>query len=233
MPDERTPFRGFGPGKFDTLLLPPGFLSDLLPRLIDPGEIKVLLFCFWALPQKEGRYRYLRRRDFAGNAALMDGLRALISHVNPDSALDDALARSVADGALLCVQADGEALYFANTEAGRAAAESIAGGHYAVGDADNPVEILPERPNIYRLYEENIGPLTPKIADELKDAEREYPAAWIDEAVREAVIANKRSWRYIRAILKRWRAEGRDDGERSEKDGRRYVTGKYAEYIEH
>jgi len=37
----------------------------------------------------------------------------------------------------------------------------------------------PERPNIFKLYEENIGPLTPLIADALKDAEKTYPPEWV------------------------------------------------------
>jgi DnaD/phage-associated family protein len=98
------------------------------------------------------------------------------------------------------------------------------------------VEILPERPNIYTLYEDNIGLLTPMIADALKDAEKEYPAHWLEEAVHEAVAHNKRSWRYIQAILKRWETEGKNreiTGQPDQPDGRRYITGKYADFLEH
>ncbi len=66
-----------------------------------------------------------------------------------------------------------------------------------------------ERPNIYKLYEENIGPLTPLIADALKDAEAEYPPEWIEEALGEAVKRNKRNWKYVEAILRGWKEEGR------------------------
>ncbi len=68
-----------------------------------------------------------------------------------------------------------------------------------------------DRPNIFILYEQNIGLLTPPIADELRQAEQTYPAGWIEEAFREAVSLNKRSWRYIRAILERWRTQGRGE----------------------
>jgi hypothetical protein len=44
-----------------------------------------------------------------------------------------------------------------------------------------------ERPNLYRLYEENIGPLTPLVADALRDAENTYAIEWIEEAIRIAV----------------------------------------------
>ena len=35
------------------------------------------------------------------------------------------------------------------------------------------------KPNIFSLYEANIGIITPLIAEELKDAELQYPEAWI------------------------------------------------------
>ena len=62
---------------------------------------------------------------------------------------------------------------------------------------------------MFRLYEENIGPLTPLIADMLKDAEELYQAPWIADAIELAVKNNKRNWKYCEAILKRWKEEGR------------------------
>jgi DnaD/phage-associated family protein len=81
------------------------------------------------------------------------------------------------------------------------------------------------RPNIFRLYENNIGPLTPMIAEILQDAENTYPPAWIEEAIRIAVENNKRNWRYVEAILRRWQEGGRDEREDrrdTEKSLRRY-----------
>jgi DnaD/phage-associated family protein len=86
------------------------------------------------------------------------------------------------------------------------------------------------RPNIFTLYEQNIGMLTPLIAEQLRDAEQTYPAAWIEDAFREAVSLNKRSWKYIHAILERWRTEGKDekpDRRSAEADRRRYLEWKY------
>ncbi|HEV2474582.1 MAG TPA: DnaD domain protein, partial [Chthonomonadales bacterium] len=71
------------------------------------------------------------------------------------------------------------------------------------------VQVQIERPNIFILYEQNIGLLSPLIADELKDAAEQYPVEWIEAAFREAVLHNKRKWSYIRAILRRWETEGR------------------------
>jgi DnaD/phage-associated family protein len=66
-----------------------------------------------------------------------------------------------------------------------------------------------ERSNMFKLYEENIGPLTPFIADRLKDAEAMYSAEWIGDAIEEAVLHNARNWKYCEAILKHWKEEGR------------------------
>ncbi len=71
------------------------------------------------------------------------------------------------------------------------------------------IEVQIERPNIFVLYEQNIGLLSPLLADELKDAADQYPPEWIEAAFREAVQHNKRKWSYIRAILRRWATEGR------------------------
>lgn len=67
---------------------------------------------------------------------------------------------------------------------------------------------------LFRLYEANIGPITPLIADTLQDAEATYPAAWIKDAITLAVTNNKRNWKYCEAILKRWQTDGKDDGKR-------------------
>ncbi len=87
----------------------------------------------------------------------------------------------------------------------------LAGIHTTARAYDTPqhLQVQIERPNIFVLYEQNIGLLSPLLADELKDAADQYPAEWIEAAFREAVQHNKRKWSYIRAILRRWETEGR------------------------
>lgn len=91
--------------------------------------------------------------------------------------------------------------------------QPVAVGAHAVGNSNyqhsRNVQVEIERPNIFVLYEQNIGLLSPLIADELKDAADRYPEDWIEAAFREAVQYNKRKWSYIRAILRRWETEGR------------------------
>ena len=229
-------FKGFPPGKVRQVEIPAPFFSELLPLIDDLAELKVTLFSLWALRQKEGKYRYLRRRDFTDSKALMHGLAVIQPEANPEAILDAALQRAIERESLLCAEvaldSGAERLYFGNTVQGRAAIRQLKAGQWQPGD---PLEILPERPNIYTLYEDNIGLLTPMIADALKDAENTYPAHWLEEAVQEAVANNKRSWRYIQAILKRWETEGKSreiSGRHAEQDGRRYITGKYADIID-
>lgn len=87
-------------------------------------------------------------------------------------------------------------------------------GQYTTSGYDGHLESLRgqvqiERPNIFVLYEQNIGLLTPMIAHQLEDAADRYPADWIEAAFSEAVQRNKRNWKYISAILQRWETEGR------------------------
>ncbi|MBL8147347.1 MAG: DnaD domain protein [Anaerolineae bacterium] len=236
-------FTGFRATSSRMFSLPAAFVDDLLPLVDHLGELQVTLFCMYAVQQREGQFRYLLRADMANSSALLAALAAACPTLPPQEALDDALDRAIGRGSLLVAQVataeDGEAvtLYFVNGPAGRTAIEQIARGGWRPGDDGRPVDILPERPTIYRLYEENIGPLTPMIAESLKDAELEYSAVWVADAIRIAVEQNARSWRYVQSVLERWRKEGRTPHETApgsdEQDGQRFVRGKYAGFIEH
>jgi DnaD/phage-associated family protein len=94
----------------------------------------------------------------------------------------------------------------------------------------NPSTAAAARPELFSLYENNIGLLTPMMVDELKCAEQEYPAAWFADAFAEAVRANVRRWNYVRAILERWRTRGRDDdrGHQHDRDNGRARPGESA-----
>jgi DNA replication protein len=237
-------FKGFRAGKVHLTPIPGPFFRELLPQIDHLGELKVCLYAFWRLDHQEGPYRYLRRGYFLQDAAFMQGLTAGTAAAGPaqaEAALDDALARCVQRGSLLratiALEGGEEPFYFLNSPKGREAVRAIERGSWRPsGDALAPLELSLERPNIYTLYEENIGPLTPLIAERLRLAEETYPSAWVAEAVGIAVENNKRNWRYIETILRRWQEEGRDerkDRRDAEKDRRRYVEGEFADYIEH
>jgi DnaD/phage-associated family protein len=92
-----------------------------------------------------------------------------------------------------------------------------------------------KKPNIFGLYEKNIGPLTPILAETMKDAEKEYPAEWLEEAIRIAVKKNVRNWQYVEAILRSWKEKGRGekDQRNHKEDTRKYIEGDLADYIKH
>ncbi|MFQ5434291.1 MAG: DnaD domain-containing protein [Anaerolineae bacterium] len=231
-------FPGFPKGKLRLTQVPNLFFSDLLPIIDNLAELKVTLYAFWSLTQKEGRVRYLRLADFLNDTAFIKGLAPTLNLAT--EALMDGLERAVARGTFLHINvesADGQMdLYFLNTEKGRAAVEGITRGEWRPNpDEDEPITLLVERPNVFVLYEQNIGPLTPMIADELRDAEQTYPARWIEEAIQQAVASNVRKWRYILAILERWRQEGKQDGigrRDSQKDVRRQIPDEYKDIIQ-
>jgi DnaD/phage-associated family protein len=58
------------------------------------------------------------------------------------------------------------------------------------------------------LYEQNIGILSPILAQELDELATTYELNWIEEAIKEACSMQKRHLKYIAAILARWGVEG-------------------------
>ncbi|MFQ5933375.1 MAG: DnaD domain-containing protein, partial [Dehalococcoidia bacterium] len=149
-----------------------------------------------------------------------------------EQTLERGLKGAVGRGLLLSLEMEAEnhrhRLYFVNTESDREALDKVRTGELSLGalPADEPSP--GEAPaDIFGLYEENIGVLTPLVADRMKEAEALYPASWIAEAIEEAVNHNARSWSYIEAILRRWASEGRDSGEDRRHPGKDEDTQKY------
>ncbi len=216
-------FSGFA-AKSRTVRLPESVFTELTPIVDDLDELKVTLHVLYRLQQGTGTVRYVSQRDLLADPVL---LRALDSPAAIRQAMDRAVERGTFLQAETEVNGCPDVVYLANSPHGRAALEALRRGEPLLAPPPEP------RPNIFALYEENIGPLTPLIAEELKEAEKTYPAPWIADAFREAVALNKRSWKYIRAILERWHAEGRTDeeGRRGrEEDRRRYIEGEHVRY---
>jgi DnaD/phage-associated family protein len=222
-------FEGFPAGKVRFTRIPEQFFNELLPQIDHLGELKIVLYVLWRMSRMEGAFRYLVETDFLDDSLFMEGLGS-----DPEVrliALRDALRRSVERGTILQVtiqQRDEEIpIYFTNTSKGRAAVEAVQKGEWRPADDPRvPVELAPERPTIYHLYEANIGPVTPLLAEALQEAEDTYPAQWVEDAFRVAVERNVRNWRYVEAILRRWQERGRDgreDRRDTEKSRQRYA----------
>jgi DnaD/phage-associated family protein len=119
--------------------------------------------------------------------------------------------------------------YLVHTPANREWVAQIRDVHVAL----TPNAPAPEQQlSLLALYEENIGLVTPLLLEELREAEARYPAQWLEDAIREAVRANARSWRYVRKVLERWAQHGRPDAKtQSERsagiDTAEYLSGPY------
>jgi DNA replication protein len=214
-------FIGFSDSETFTQV-PDAFFRQLLNQITDAGELKVTLYALWRMEHVEGPFRALCETDFDGKDL---GL--------PDVEVRTGLEKAVARGSLLKSVHGNDVFYFLNSPRGRAAAEAFAKGSWR--EAGNIYSAPLERPNIFKIYEENIGPLTPLIADALKDAENMFSADWIAEAIDVAVKNNKRNWKYTEAILKRWKEEGRAEKQdrRDNKESRqRDVEDKIKKFVD-
>ncbi len=231
-------FQGF-PARTEYVSVPGAFFSRLLPEIGDPNELKATLAVIAALYRKKGYPRYISLNELLGDAALMGGLKG---EGPPEARLRRALDMATERGTLLSLSIEdaktSENIYFLNDEAGRQALAKIASGEMKItGVKAGPRPEVPGEPapDIFTLYEQNIGMLTPFIADELREAEKLYPPAWLRDAVREAALHNKRNIKYVSKILENWAAEGRSDGtyqrHNQETDPDRFIKGKYGHMV--
>ncbi len=207
--ENETVFEGFQADEDDSIHIPARFFITLLPQLEKPGELRLMLYLFWHHQQQGDARHFFRPEDLTGDPALVEMLGSV-------AALMKALTTLIEKGAIL--KADlawmEETFFFLNNPQGRAAVEAIAKGEWQQAPIrKHPIQMRQAAPNIFKLYEENIGPITPMLAEVLKEDEATYPASWIEEAIKIAVTRNARNWKYIQAILKRWLKEGRNHEE--------------------
>jgi len=210
------------------------FFTQVMPQILDVTELKVTMSIFYLLSKAKN----LHKREYPPFVTYEELLSRAISMPGIDEeALRHTLDLAVNHGSILRLNLNvngklAEA-YFANIESDREAIDNIK--HRGVSTGKEGTRQALQRSNIFALYEQNIGIITPMIAEELKEAEKLYPAQWIEEAVKEAVMLNKRSWKYVARILERWASEGKDSGEDRQgvKKGSpdKYIKGKYGHLV--
>ena len=163
----------------EPVALPAYFYRELLPAIDDLAELKLTVFSLAALGQKEGDFRYLRFREFIADERLMRGLAVANPSAAAEETVERALEKAVARGTLLLAEVatagETERYYFSADESGVALQRRIQAGEWRPA-ADGEIELLPPRPSIYALYEENIGVLTPMIAESIKEAQASLSA---------------------------------------------------------
>ena len=236
-------FSGFPRGVRCTPV-PDPLLGSLLEQISDIAELKVALRGIWLLQQQRGSLPVVSVTQLLSDRVLIGGLKT------PGDDTQRMVLRgfqaAVDRGIFLSYQQESsrpeDTYFWLNTEAGRRAlarwtkAGAVPGNSSATGKQlavpSTPVPSIGEKPNIFARYEDNIGTISPMLAEELKEAEAEYSCSWIDEAFKIAVMQNKRNWGYISAILRHWAAEGRDGGKDNGKSGRYTQADNPEKYIE-
>lgn len=205
-------FPGFG-AAVKRLPVPAPLLSSLLVEIADCAELKCTLRFLWHEAQQSGVPKRVAVAGLLADSVLLEALGSA-------DEIERGVALAVERGTL--IEAGGWLLL-------RTPQNERASGRPAPAPAQAAAGRPPERPNIFQLYEENIEMLTPIVADELRAAEEEYPANWIEDAIREATANNVHSWRYVAAILERWKKVGR--GPRSRGKPGRHTEALTAEQI--
>lgn len=202
--------------------IPRAFFVDVLPQLTELSEVQATLAVFRLASEAGGIESPVSELTLRADRPLRTALRVAGSPREPDERIVTGLDLATGRGTLLRFVAERgserDVWYYVNIPVNQALVAAMARGAVAPPRAlwreGHPPAVIPERPNVFRLYEQNVGPLTPLIADHLVRALETWPVDWIEDAVAESVAYNKRSWRYIQRILEGWQAQGREPRER-------------------
>jgi DnaD/phage-associated family protein len=193
----------------DSISLPDSFFTQAVPKIQDLAELKIVLYVAYLILRKPDHTHFVTYKELKAESCR---LSAELGEETLRQALDSAVEHGTLLHSTLNINGMFEDVYSLTV------------------DSRQPPTI-----NVFALYEQNIGMITPMIAEELKEAERIYPPQWIEEAFKEAVTLNKRSWKYIARILERWASEGKDSGEYKrdiKKDGPdKYIKGRYGHLV--
>lgn len=228
------PFPGFEESKKGFTSIPDQFFSELLPAIQDMNELKLVIYMLWSA-NKQGDYGVaFTLQDLLADQKLIGGLAG--QGRDQKDPLEAAIKLALHDNILIRIEnPQGESFFFINSPRGRIAAHLAEQGKETGAPPAGGVTLDIVQPNVFQLYADNIGPLTPLIADALRDAEDTYPTDWIKEAIEIAVENNVRRWKYVEAILARWQEEGRNGTHprNDQEDYRRYLKGEFGQFGEH
>ena len=196
----------FEPSKPGEIVPVPSVLfGPLLERISSLGGLRCALRVIFLLHRKQGKLKYVSTAELVADPVLQwsDGAEAA----------EQILETFVKFGLLVRVPGGGKnsGCYCLDNMANRRAIARMGKGEI-LGPEASPVRSREEaatRPDIFTMYESNIGVIYPMAAERLMDIAIEYSEDWIAEAFREAVLHNSRNLKYIEAILRRWRDDGR------------------------
>jgi len=204
-------FEGFTKGvKYSPIPAP--ILNGYLEVVENFAELKTVLRAIWMLNNKKGQIRYLTQEELCSDRILTRSLLAKNVKEHQEMVVES-LEAAVSHNILIESKqnSDSRTIYFLNTESNRILTNKALQVPHS--DELGSWEIEQDLPGPYSLYEENIGMITPIIADKIREAEAEFPSEWIAQAIIESVNMNKRNWAYISSILTNWQIEGKSNGE--------------------
>ena len=208
-------FTGF-PRTVRYVPVPAPLMDSLLEQIDDFVELKCTLRAIALLHSKKGHPRFVTLEELQADRTLSRPLGK--DRASSANLIEKGMSKAVCRGTMAVASVNQKGIqtqvFAVNTEANREALSKISreGAYENTLPASQPWEEPMDTPNIFALYEQNVGLLSPIIADELREAEELYPSTWITEAIQEAVKRNVRNWRYIARILERWEHEGRSHG---------------------
>ncbi len=216
-PDKPSAVTGLVLNPTEVIPIPASILTDVVPAITSIEELQVSLAVLRLFHDAGGFAEPLAEKTILRDRTLRTSLRVEGSPRAPDARITKGLDLALARGTLVrLVSAEARkraAFYYLNTPENRSSIRLMETGQLpaprSLWPDENPPSITIDRPNAFRLYEQNIGALTPLIADQITRAIEEYPDDWIEDALEEAVTYNRRSWRYVTRILENWRAQGR------------------------
>ena len=203
----------------ETWPVPRSLITDILPAMTDLNEMQVVLAMLRLVLEAGDVSAPFEESTIVRDRTLRDALRVVGSGNSADYRIATGLDLAVGRGVLLrfrTIEDQHERVWYtiATPEAKSAIDRMLQGESLpprSLWEGDSAPRIEPERPTVFRLYEQNIGLLSPIIADQLVRAMERYPREWIEDAIGEAVAYNRRNWRYIQRILQNWAATGRSE----------------------
>lgn len=190
-------------------------MTEVAPQIRDVGELQVILSLIRMATERGGVDQPVSREELNRDPGVQRAFQLEGTIRDPADAIERSLELAVGRGVVIKLRViDGSSeriWYFLNTLHNVAKVRAMTNGSESppktLWAADDAPRVEAERPTVFRLYEQNIGPLTPLVAQRLLEALEVYPAGWIEDAIAEAVGYNRRSWRYIARILENWQVE--------------------------
>ena len=196
--------------------LPRAILERLVSSHATPGEYQIMLLVALLSNGVDGNPVPVSEKGFSDHPLVIEAGRVDGTPVANESWPWDSIELCIARGLILRMSAENESgkksWLFLNTVSNASFVGKMVSGeqsiprHYWIDNS--PARVFADSPTIFRLYEQNIGPLTPMIAQRLIKSLEIYPAEWVEGAFEEAVSYNRRNWRYISRILENWAADG-------------------------